>query len=64
MTLDEFVIGEDFVTEVGQWKCTDKGTRIVAAIRIMEDRTWMNGPPYAVAEIVFDEHDQETCRLP
>ena len=22
---------------------------------------WFNGPPYAVAETVFDEHDQEAC---
>jgi hypothetical protein len=22
---------------------------------------WFNGPPYAVAEIVFDENDQEGC---
>jgi hypothetical protein len=22
---------------------------------------WFNGPPYAVAETVFDEHDQEGC---
>lgn len=22
---------------------------------------WMNGPPYAVAEIVFDEDDLERC---
>ena len=62
MTLDEFAIGDDFVTDAGRWRCTDKGSRIVCAIRLTDDPTSMNGPPYAVAEIVFDEHDQEACR--
>jgi hypothetical protein len=26
-----------------------------------DDPSWLNGPPYAVAEIVFDEYDFETC---
>jgi hypothetical protein len=25
------------------------------------DPTWFEGPPYAVAESVFDEHDMEGC---
>ena len=24
---------------------------------------WFNGPPYAVAEVVFDEDDMESCTL-
>ena len=24
---------------------------------------WFNGPPYVVAEVVFDEHDQEECTI-
>jgi hypothetical protein len=24
---------------------------------------WFNGPPYAVAELVFDEYDQQPCTL-
>jgi hypothetical protein len=24
---------------------------------------WFNGPPYAVAEFVFDEYDQQPCSL-
>ena len=28
-----------------------------------EAEGWFNGPPYAVAEVVFDEHDQEGCSL-
>lgn len=26
-----------------------------------EDPSWLNGPPYAVAETCFDEYDQEGC---
>ena len=26
-----------------------------------EEQGWLNGPPYAVAEIVFDEYDFEEC---
>jgi hypothetical protein len=28
-----------------------------------EAEGWFNGPPYAVAEHVFDEYDQEGCSL-
>jgi len=28
-----------------------------------EQAGWFNGPPYAVAEIVFDEDDLEGCSL-
>ena len=28
-----------------------------------EAEGWFNGPPYAVAEVVFDEDDQESCTL-
>lgn len=31
--------------------------------REAEDRGWFNGPPYAVAEHVFDENDLEACSL-
>ena len=26
-----------------------------------EDKSWFNGPPYAVCEQVFDEYEQEVC---
>jgi hypothetical protein len=79
MRLDEFEIGKTFRCDGRLWRCTDVGTRVVAAIRLDEvrvggtagDRTpdqqeaeaegWFRGPPYAVAETVFDEHDQEGC---
>ena len=55
----------DFLTAVGRWRCTDIGTRTIAAIRLDldHDPAWYNGPPYAVAETVFDEYDIEGCSL-
>jgi hypothetical protein len=82
MELKEFVIGETFWTEVGAFRCTDIGTRVVVAIKLgpraitraekvddewqystrMDDNpSWLNGPPYAVDEIVFDENDLPAC---
>ena len=29
--------------------------------RIEDDPSWLNGPPYAVAELVFDEDDLPGC---
>ena len=29
--------------------------------RIDDDASWLNGPPYAVAELVFDEYDLPVC---
>ena len=31
--------------------------------RSPEDVSWYNGPPYAVAETVFDEYDLGGCQL-
>jgi hypothetical protein len=28
---------------------------------VADDPSWLNGPPYAVTETVFDEDDIETC---
>jgi hypothetical protein len=28
-----------------------------------ESQGWFNGPPYALAEIVFDEDDLEACEF-
>src|SRR6266478_9893551 len=30
---------------------------------VTTDRSWVNGPPYQVAEAVFDEYDMEGCSL-
>ena len=64
----DFAIGLEFETYTGRWRCTDVGTRTIVAIKISayDDLTWFNGPPYAVAELVFDEDDLEgeTCWRP
>ena len=40
------------------------GTRVIVAIQIEpgNDPSWCNGPPYAVAEFVFDEDDIVACK--
>jgi hypothetical protein len=61
MKHSDFKIGTEFVTETGRWRCTDVGRRTIAAIKLDhdDDPRWYNGPPYAVAEHVFDEYDLE-----
>jgi len=66
MNKTEFEIGLKFYCADKQWMCTDIGTRTINAICLSNhknDPTWFNGPPYACAEIVFDENDQEGCLL-
>ena len=52
-----FHIGVEFYTETGKWRCTDVGTRVITAIKLGGDP--QIGPPYSVAETVFDEYDFE-----
>ena len=56
MEHSDFRIGGEFLTATGRWRCTDVGTRTIAAIRLNldHDPSWYNGPPYGVAEHVFD----------
>ena len=61
MELSDFEIGREFVCAGNVFLCTDKGTRVVVAIEAKED--WMAGPPYALAELVFDEDDITVCTL-
>lgn len=81
MNRADFIIGTEFWCGGGRWRCTDIGTRTIAAIRLdqvnvastepeqrrtltraaAEAEGWFNGPPYAVCEMVFDEHDQAGC---
>ena len=65
MTHDQFSIGLEFIMGDHRWRCTDIGTRTVAAIRLdkADDPTWYYGPPYAVAETLLDEDDIESCSL-
>ena len=63
MQHSDFTIGTEFLTAAGRWRCTDVGTRTIAAIRLDldHDPRWYNGPPYAVAEHVFDEDGIAGC---
>jgi hypothetical protein len=46
------------------WRVTDIGSRVIVAIKIyrLASPNWYNGPPYAVAETVFDENDILSAR--
>lgn len=64
MRHEDFAIGREFETATGTWRCTDVGTRTIVAIKVsdhQDDPSWFNGPPYAVAEMVFDEDDLKGC---
>src|SRR5436305_13062099 len=63
MKHSDFKIGTEFLTGSGRWRCTDVGTRTVIAIKLDldHDPSWYNGPPYAVAESVFDEDGMQDC---
>jgi hypothetical protein len=63
MKHSDFRIGCEFLSGSGRWRCTDVGKRTIAAIRLNhdDDPAWYNGPPYAVAEFIFDEFDIQGC---
>lgn len=63
MQFSEFTIGGLFMMSGNRWRCTDKGTRVITAIKLSVDKdlSWYEGPPYAVAELVIDEYDQPAC---
>lgn len=63
MEHSDFALSKEFRTETGVWRCTDIGMRTIIAIQISDrdDPSWFNGPPYTVAEVVFDEGDLEGC---
>ena len=54
-------VGDRFECNRRQWQITDKGSRVIVAVlldeKAMADSTWLDGPPYALAETVFDEDD-------
>ncbi len=65
MTLMDFEIGTTFWCGGRAWRCTDIGTRVIVAICLDhdDDRSWYNGPPYALAEQCFDEYDMNGCSI-
>ena len=64
MKKEEFMIGQDFYTATGRWRCTDIGTRVIVAIHLdQEGFNNYGGPPYSIPENVFDAYDMEGCSL-
>ncbi|WP_218511996.1 hypothetical protein [Variovorax sp. dw_308] len=64
MNHSDFTIGGEFWCGGAKWRCTDKGTRVIIAIKLEHaDPNWYSGPTYAVAEQVFDEDDFGGCSL-
>lgn len=61
--LDWLEIGGHFMCGEAEWQVTDIGSRTLAAVKIEDkersDPSWLAGPPYAIAEFVFDEDDFE-----
>ena len=67
MKLADFKLGSRFTCgdPPKTWLCTDIGDRVVVAICVSDapkDESWLKGPPYALAEVVFDENDQRVCK--
>ncbi len=65
---EDWKIGMEFWCGSGSgfpWRVTDVGRRVITAIHLNRphDESWYNGPPYAVAEVVFDENDLQVCYL-
>ena len=63
MVISDFRIGLTFFNCLGDWLCTDVGTRTIAAIRTADQLppAWYEGPPYAVEERLFNEQDMASC---
>lgn len=61
MTLAQFEIGGEFLTVLGRWICTDKGTRTIIAKRVAR----YDGlpPPLVIAEVetIFDKDNFAGC---
>lgn len=59
--LSSVEIGGTFYCAGREYRVTDKGTRVIVAVEVTDvvraDPSWLNGPTYALAEIVFDEDD-------
>lgn len=60
-TLASVEIGGTFYCSGKEYRVTDKGTRVIVAVlvddKVRKDPNWLDGPPYALAEQVFDEND-------
>lgn len=61
-------IGSLFVCADRYWFVTDIGRRTFTGVKVdgkaLEDPRWLAGPPFALAETVFDEDDFEAISRP
>ncbi len=64
MKFADFHIGLEFMEGPFWWRCTNVGTRSIAAIKLAEDdAVWYAGPPYMIEEVVLDEAKLADCHL-
>lgn len=61
MKHSDFSMGQKFQCGGRGWLVTDIGTRTVIAVSLGHTQDWYAGPPYALAEYVFDENDIAGC---
>lgn len=63
MKIVDFHIGLNFQSHGGlRYRCTDVGSRTIAAIRLdVDDEIWLQGPPYLQSEILMDETTLDGC---
>lgn len=59
--LDGLCVGDRFTVSDNEYMVTDIGKRTLIAVEITDEvrnePSWLNGPPYAVPECVFDAYD-------
>ena len=58
MNHSDFKTGETFSCGGRRWRCTDVGSRIIAAVNL-DDESLAEGPPYAGCELVFERGRHE-----
>jgi hypothetical protein len=64
MKINEFHIGLEFMDNIHVYRCTDVGTRTIAAIVLdKDDDRWYVGPPYIIPEVLLDEKAMRKCFL-
>lgn len=63
MKHSDFKIGESFFLNDIEWKCTDKGTRVIVAVKLrdLDKGEVLKGPPYSICEYTLDEYDILGC---
>jgi hypothetical protein len=59
-------VGSTVTCGGADWIVTDIGTRTFSAVKVEPERdaSWLSGPPYSVAETVFDECDIPAVTMP